>query len=78
MSMHPVAKTLLIVFSVWGAQQIMQARRRRQQALRKQGHEAVRAWEGEGGAVPVSDHRTAAAVSPLPTAGPRAEESHTG
>ena len=71
MSMHPIAKTLLIVLSVWGVQQVMQARRRRQQTLHTQGHEAVRAWEGEGGAVPISDHRTAATVSPLPaTASP--------
>jgi len=73
MSMHPVAKSLLIVLSVWGVQQIMQAHRRRQQTLRKQGHEAVRAWEGEGGAVPINDHRTAATVSPLPAAASRAE-----
>jgi hypothetical protein len=64
MSIHPVAKTLLVVLSVWGAQQVLQARRRRAQTMRERNFEAEQAWEGEGGAVPVSSHRTAAEVTP--------------
>jgi hypothetical protein len=71
MSIHPVAKTLLILFGVWGTQQLVQAHRRREAARPRSNRAAVQTWEGEGGAVPVSDHRTAAEVSPKPGIGPR-------
>jgi hypothetical protein len=55
---------LLVVLAVLGAQQFLEARRRRRDMLRAQKHEALQAWEGEGGAVPVGSNRTAAAVTP--------------
>lgn len=64
MSIHPIAKSFLVALALLGTQQFLEARRRRREALRAQKHEALQAWEGEGGAVPVSSHRTAAAVAP--------------
>jgi hypothetical protein len=55
---------LLVVLALLGAQRLLEARRRRREMLRLQKREALQAWEGEGGAVPVSSNRTAAAVTP--------------
>jgi hypothetical protein len=68
MSASPLTKTLLLALGLWGAQRVLLARRRRQHVMRRQKNEAVRTWEGEGGAVPVSSNRTAAAVTPAPLA----------
>jgi hypothetical protein len=55
---------LLVVLALLGAQRLLDARRRRREMFRLQKREALQAWEGEGGAVPVSSNRTAAAVTP--------------
>lgn len=64
MAMHPVTKSIVFFLASLGIQQFVQARLRRSRALHQQKGEAVAAWEGEGGAVPVSDHRIAASVRP--------------
>lgn len=64
MSIRPLAKSFLVALALLGTQQFLEARRRRREAQRIQKHEALQAWEGEGGAVPVGSHRTAAAVAP--------------
>ena len=62
-SIHPLVKAALIFFGVLTAQQVLRARRNRDRSV-QQKHAAVQAWESEGGAVPVSNHRTAAVVTP--------------
>lgn len=65
-TVHPLAKSLLVVLGLWGARRIYLARRRAQNAALRQKVDPVKTWEGEGGAVPVSSNRTAALVNPLP------------
>lgn len=63
--MRPSTKSILLFLAVLSAVQILQSRHRRLRSLSAQKHEALQAWEAEGGAVPVSSHRTASAVTPV-------------
>ena len=65
MSIRPIAQSLLVALAVLATRQFFEARRQRGLALRAQKRDALQAWEGEGGAVPVSTHRTAAVVAPV-------------
>ena len=58
------SRSVLLLIAVLSAIQILQSRHRRRRSISAQKREALQAWEGEGGAVPVSSHRTAATVTP--------------
>jgi len=62
-TIRPLAKVLLVGLALLGASQILQIQRSRR-AIGSQGRSALQTWEGEGGAVPVSTHSTAAEVTP--------------
>lgn len=63
MHTRAISRFALLAAGVWAIQQMIQARHaRRTIPVRKP--EAIQAWEGEGGAVPVGGNRTAAAVTP--------------
>ena len=65
MNLPSLAKTLLVTtFTLWGTQRLLRAARRRAQAMRDRTQQPIETWESEGGAVPVSRHRTAAEVAP--------------
>lgn len=66
--MRLAARSILLFLAVLTAVQILQSRQRRR-SITTQKREALQAWEGEGGAVPVSTHRTAAAVTPANDSG---------
>jgi hypothetical protein len=65
-TVHPLAKSLLAVLGLLAARQLFVARRRALRDPHPRKPDPVKTWENEGGAVPVSSHRTAAAVNPLP------------
>jgi len=56
-------RSILLFLAVFVAGQILQSRYQRRHSLRSQKREALQTWEGEGGAVPLDSHRTAATVS---------------
>ena len=64
MELRPLATSLLVALAVVGAGQLLMTLGARRRVSRRQVHAALQAWEGEGGAVPVDDHRTAASVRP--------------
>jgi hypothetical protein len=64
MAIRSLAKSLLVALAVVGASQLLLTLGARRRASRRQAPAALQTWEGEGGAVPVDDHRTAAAVRP--------------
>ena len=64
MAIQTFAKSLLVALAVVGASQLFLTLGTRRRVARKQTRSAVQTWEGEGGAVPVDDHRTAASVRP--------------
>ncbi|HUL67151.1 MAG TPA: hypothetical protein VLW55_21325 [Burkholderiaceae bacterium] len=58
------ARSILLFLAVLSAVHVTQSRHRRRRSISSQKREALQAWEGEGGAVPVDSHRTAAVVTP--------------
>jgi hypothetical protein len=67
--MRLTSRTVFLFLAVLSAVQILRSRQRRLRSITTQKHEALRAWEGEGGAVPVDSHRTAAAITPAHDSG---------